>query len=170
METEIRYDEEALQYLAKLSEGGLRDAITLMDKCLSYSTNLTVENVVKDLGVTNYGFLFSLNDAIFSKNVHEVLKVVGEIHASGQDLKKFISTYVGFLLDICKYRILKSFDYLILPSTYSSFLDEYSDAEFDMCRDLLDYMLKLNNSLKYESKPKAVIEAMLLLYMSEDER
>lgn len=162
--------EEALQYLAKLSEGGMRDAITLMDKCLSYSSELTVDNVVKALGVTNYGFLFSLNDAIFSKNVHEVLKVVGEIHASGQDLKKFISTYVGFLLDICKYRILKSFDYLILPSTYSSFLDEYSDAEFDMCRDLLDYMLKLNNSLKYESKPKAVIEAMLLLYMSEDER
>lgn len=55
---------DALEYLAKLADGGMRDAITLMDKCLSYSTELTVENVVKALGVANYDVMFSLLDSL----------------------------------------------------------------------------------------------------------
>ena len=163
----IEYDIDALSYLAKLSEGGMRDAITLMDKCLAYSKDLTVENVIKALGATNYNFLFNLNDAVFDRNIGDVLKIVDDIHASGQDLKKFVSTYVGFLLDICKYHILKSFDYLTLPNTYANILNEYNESEYSMCRDLLDYMLKLNSSLKYENKPKEVVEATLLLYIAE---
>jgi len=52
----IKYDSDALEYIAKIADGGMRDAITLMDKALSYSLDLTLENVVKALGVTNYDF------------------------------------------------------------------------------------------------------------------
>ena len=44
----------AVEYISKLADGGMRDAITLMDKCLSYSSELTVENIVKALGVADY--------------------------------------------------------------------------------------------------------------------
>ena len=40
------WDKEALEYIIKIADGGMRDAITLLDKCLSYSGDITVENVV----------------------------------------------------------------------------------------------------------------------------
>ena len=42
----------------------MRDAITLLDKCLSYSGDITVENVVNALGATDYGVMFELLEYI----------------------------------------------------------------------------------------------------------
>ena len=44
-EERIEYDIASLEYIAKIADGGMRDAITLMDKCLSYSKELSVANV-----------------------------------------------------------------------------------------------------------------------------
>ena len=57
----IKYDIEALEYLSKLSDGGMRDAITMMDKCLSFSSTLSLENVVKALGVADYETMIDLS-------------------------------------------------------------------------------------------------------------
>lgn len=156
---------DALEYIAKIADGGMRDAITLMDKCLSYSSELTVENVVKALGVTDYDSLFQLSDAIISGDISAVLSTVNEIHASGKDLKLFVKTYTEFLLDVCKYHITKVFDFLKIPRLYGEKLNKL-DSKYNVCRDLLDYLMKLSNDLKYENNPKAVVEATLLLYMS----
>ena len=50
----IGADDEALQYIAKVSEGGMRDAISMLDKCLSFTRTLDVKNVVKALGISDY--------------------------------------------------------------------------------------------------------------------
>ena len=46
-------DPAALDYIAKIADGGMRDAITMMDKCLSFSSTLSLENVVKTIGVAD---------------------------------------------------------------------------------------------------------------------
>ena len=51
---EIEYGEDALNFIAKTAEGGMRDSITMLEKCLGYSKKLTVENVVKALGISDY--------------------------------------------------------------------------------------------------------------------
>ena len=53
----IGVDDEALEYIAKVSEGGMRDAISMLDKCLSFTRTLDVANVVKALGISDYGSL-----------------------------------------------------------------------------------------------------------------
>jgi S1-C subfamily serine protease len=55
-----QYDTDAISYIAKLSNGGMRDAITLMDKCLSLDNNLTLENVLSVVGTGSYDTLFNM--------------------------------------------------------------------------------------------------------------
>ena len=45
---------EALRYISRISSGGMRDAITLLDKCLSLSHDVTLENVLKTIGGEDY--------------------------------------------------------------------------------------------------------------------
>lgn len=113
----IKYDEEALEFIGKLSDGGMRDAITLMDKCLSYSRELTVENVVKALGVTDYQTMKALTLNLMINASDNIIELIEQIHADGKDLKQFIKQYINFILDVKKYFILGSFDYLSLPQT-----------------------------------------------------
>lgn len=158
---------EALEYLAKLAEGGMRDAITLLDKCLAYSKEITVANIVSALGVVDYEVFFKLTDAIVDKNYACVIEVIEGVHSDGKDLKQFIKTYMSFLLDVIKYDITGKFDYLSLPQTYESSLHsknvEYGNRDWFKCSQrLLDIVVKLNADVKWETQPKDLIEAVLI--------
>ena len=153
---------EAVEYIAKQSEGGLRDSITLLDKCLAYSTNLTVENVIQALGTVDYEVFFKLSDAINDKKSDNLIEVIETVYADGKDLKQFIKDFMSFLLDINKYDILHNFDYLQLPITYEDTLKSYGQEWFSTCKNLLPVIVKLNSDIKYETQPKIQIESRLL--------
>ena len=160
------HDMDALEYLAKLAEGGMRDAITLLDKCLSYNSDLTIENIVKALGVANYDVMWKLTNAWIDSLSDEVIKVIEDIHSSGVDLKQFIRQYINFVLDIKKWFILGNFDYLTIPQTNDmieqlKILDE-RDTSYDNITVLLDKLIQLNNDIKYDSAPKCIIEAVFI--------
>lgn len=155
-------DNDAVDYIAKLADGGMRDAITLLDKCLAYSTELTVENVVKALGTVDYEVMFTLTNAVCQGDMRTIIGTVEGIHADGKDLKQFVRDYVGFLLDVCKYDITKTFEFLQLPTIYEGVLQQ-SDAEwFANCQKILDIMVRLNSEIKWETQPKTLIEAKLI--------
>ena len=154
---------EALEYLAKLADGGMRDAITLMDKCLSYNTDLTLDNVVKALGVADYDTMRKLTNALVDSNAPVIIEIIECVHNDGKDLKQFIRQYLDFVLDIKKWIILESFDYIQIPQVEENkcFLEDMS-KEYDRISDLLDTLLRLNAEIKYDSSPKYMIEAVLL--------
>ena len=162
----ITYEIEALEYLSKLADGGMRDAITLLDKRLAYSTNLSIENVVKALGTVDYETMFHLTDAIYNKDNAEVLKVIDDVHMSGKDLKQFVKTYTNFILDICKYKIIGNFEFIEIPSMYKYRLDSYKSESCadDTFSNLLSTLVKLNADVKWETSPKPVIQSTLLLF------
>ena len=156
------YEPEALAYIAKIADGGMRDAITLLDKCLAYSEELTVDNVIQALGTVDYEVFFELSDAVLNKDSAQVIKIIELVYSDGKDLKQFVKDYVSFLLDINKYDILHTMQYLQLPSTYEVALNNYTQSWFDCCRRLLPVIVKLNADIKWETQPKIAVEAKLL--------
>ena len=163
----IHLDIDATNYIAKIADGGMRDAITMMDKCLSYSEELTMENVVDALGLNDYNIMFELNTAIMENDPDDIIYIIEHIHASGKDLKIFMRSYMQFLLDICKYNILGDFKYVNIPNIYENEFAEYGDYEKSKVKDLLAKVIKLNSDIKWDASPKYVIEATLLLEIDD---
>ena len=112
----ITYQEEALEYIAKQAQGGMRDAITTMDKCLAYSKDLTIKNVVDVLssGVTPYD-LSNFTIEIMNRNMNGALDQLNKFYMSGMDMSLLVSSYFDFLLNLQKYLILRSYDVSNLP-------------------------------------------------------
>ena len=159
---------DALDYIAKLSEGGMRDAITLMDKCLAYSKDLTITNVLKALGTVDYNTMIDLASAIIiSHDPGKMIEVIESVHRSGKDLKQFIKTFMNFMLDVNKYICLKSFEYLDIPSVYEDDIS-YISTETELCNSLLSTIIKLNSEIKWDTAPKSMIEATLMLQCKEN--
>jgi DNA polymerase-3 subunit gamma/tau len=167
---DIIYDMEALGYIAKLADGGMRDAITLLDKCLSYDLNLSVKTVVESLGTVDYHIMFDLTGGIIDAKADEVVKIIEEAHRSGIDLKQFMKLYMNFLLDAYKYFLIGDFEYLQIPSTYEEILNGYTDEEYQDIKELLDEVIRLNADIKWEPNPKPLIEATLILWCQEVEQ
>lgn len=151
---------EALEYIAKAADGGMRDAITMLDKCLAYSEQLTIENVIAALGLADYDIMFELSRALIKKDSKSVIDIIESIYAQGKDLKAFIKTYTNFMLDICKYNITRSYAYIQIPTCYG--VETYSTL-LDQGNYLLKALVQLNEQLRWETTPKALIESSLLL-------
>lgn len=163
-------DPAALDYIAKIADGGMRDAITMMDKCLSFSSTLSLENVVKALGVADYETMIDLSaNILINKQQVEILNIIEEVHRSGKDLKQFIKTYTNFVLDLNKYVCTQSFDYLETPQTFEKDIKRLTGTNILKVRvlKLLQVLIKLNADIKWETSPKAVIEATLIILCEE---
>lgn len=162
---------DGMEYIAKIADGGMRDAISLMDKCLAFSSELTLTNVIETLGTVDYDTMFKLNNRLMDNKPKEVVEIINELHNAGKDLKQFVKSYSYFLLDIMKYSVGCEFKYLQLPEldTYKKELDSYRDWEFHFINKLLKEVIQLNSDIKYSSYPKADIEAKLMLVAMEKE-
>lgn len=159
--------EEALSYIAKIADGGLRDAITTMDKCLAYSSELTLQNVVDVLGAADYDDMLSLTDNIIEGKISEVIGIIEQFHSAGKDLKQFIKTYLQFLLDIQKVAVGCEWQFINIPQLpiYTDWLKSMGDYEFDVCLHLMELMMKINTEVKYSSSVKYDLEAYLMQFM-----
>ena len=139
----------------------MRDAISMLDKCLSYSNNISVENVVKALGISDYESLDKLLEYILCDNDKGSIEIVESIYSQGKDLKLFIKQFIQYILDVCKYIMYNSYDYIQIPNTID--LTYYKDFEYNKILNILDEIIELSNQIKYEQNPKVLIESRILL-------
>ena len=160
---------ESLEYIAKIADGGMRDAITLMDKCLAYSHDLTLENVVKALGTTDYDTMFKLTDYLLQMYGEEstklAVRLIEDMYNNGKDLKLFVKQYIQFLLDLLKWNIGCGWQYLNLPQLpeYEQWLKDCDKSTFIDINDLLSIFVNLNSDIRWSQSVKYDIEAVILL-------
>lgn len=158
-------DENALKLIAKLADGGMRDALTYLDKCISYNSELTIGSVSESLGIVSYDNLITLTDSYIFNEQQNIINNIETLYLKGVDLKSFVKSWLLFILDIKKYILTSNFDYISIPQTYETALNEYKDTKdwYDYINELLELLVKLNADIKYEQNPKALIECYLLL-------
>lgn len=160
----INYDEPSLSYIAKISKGGMRDAIANLEKVISFDPNLSLNSVVKILNSIDYKIMFDLTNSIIDRKEDLALTYVNEINNKGMDLKAFISQFTTFILDINKFIILKDFKNIDTPNTYEKelmYVTNFEDAP-KFFKYMLEQLIKLKESIRYDNDVKTALEVTVL--------
>ena len=69
--------------------------------------------------------------------------------------------FAKFVLEVGKYALYKNFNYISLPNTLENELEQLID---DSLFDIMDFVVSLNNQVKWDSDPKTLIELSILIY------
>ena len=85
----VKADPEALSLIARAAEGGMRDALSILDMCMG-GENVTEEAVRAALGTADRAFLFSFAGALAERNGGEALRLIDELMRSGRDVQVFL--------------------------------------------------------------------------------
>lgn len=149
--------EEAIVFIAKQSQGGMRDAITMLDKCLAYSTDLTIENVVKALGMSDYDTMCKFLSAVIDVDNTSQIEIINQVYMSGKDLKQFIKDFTNFVTDCCKYH-LNAEKYMSCPDT-DEIIKVFKRVYLDDGTKLLNSLVRLQTDIKWDTNPLARVEA-----------
>lgn len=163
-DTYITYDIEALEYIAKLADGGMRDAIMKLDTVLGYTTNITLQAVLDCLGITNYEHLLKIVQGIINKQADEPIQIIDSIYRDGKDLKLFVKDLNKFVLDLCKLSITRNKELTMIPTDIMRQCIHIATntSKYDLV-DILDGVNNLLDKIKYEQNPKNLIESELII-------
>ena len=94
----ITCDDEVIRIIAELADGGLRDALSILDQCIAYARdNLTIEHINEIYGITTVGEKIELFNDIIQKNPVGLLQKVDEFIEKGIDIKKLTEDLMEIL-------------------------------------------------------------------------
>ena len=107
----ININKDALVEVARLSDGGLRDAINILDQLSSYKNdNINVEDVYKLSGVISYSDFADLVLSIYYNKVVDIVDFVESIDKNGKNLDRFNDDFISFLKDVLIYKNTSNLD------------------------------------------------------------
>ena len=156
------FTDEALLHIAKLADGSVRQAISLLDKCKDFSNNINIDNVTSVLGSSNDDTFINLLRAFINKDKGSIINIVDEVYNSGLDLNLFLNMLIAFTLDVCKYSLFRTFNSINISDTYKSNLDEL--IRIDNSNKYFVYILEKLMSIKKIIKGDTDIKTSLEVY------
>ena len=161
--------EESCDFIAKLSNGGMRDAISYLEKSASYNKDLCITNVLQALGNFSYETFIKLTNCLVDRDQKGALSIVEDCFNKGNDLKLFIEQYLDFVLDLNKYCLFGDISLTKIPQ----YLEENKtpacvkyvvsfDNSLEYFNKLVKILLDLKTSLKYDTMPKSTISVCFI--------
>lgn len=160
----IGAEDSTLQYLAKLSNGSVRQAITYLEQSLGVDGTLTIENVVKATGGSIYDSYFKLANLIIDRDVKGVALSVNNFFDAGVEVKVFVDQFFCFCLDVAKYCLFRDISVTGIPETYLQEMVKSTNFEYSekYYMYIVDKMLEIKNGLKWETSPRQFVEVSIM--------
>lgn len=136
----ISMDSSAAYKIAILANGGMRDALSIMDQCASFSENtITEENVDTIYGLTSLQEQIDLLQDIFNKNVESIIQRIRSYESHGIDISRMIDTLIEDLKDTVVYSYTKK------PELLKAI--QVEQAQFMLETQKPSHLLALSNTL-----------------------
>lgn len=150
---------EVISLIAKLSDGGLRDAINMLDQVISLEKeNVTVDDVYNLIGDISEKNIIILLENIVSGNIKETLKNINKYYEEG---KNFINICERLQLLIRNIIIFNNTDNYF-DKEYEKKLLDFSHIELEYCEKMSDELFNLINELKRTNNQKIITEISFL--------
>ena len=101
-------EKEAALLIARLADGALRDALSLLDQCFGRSKNVTVETVMKTAGLAGTEYLSALAGAVMGHDASKALGIVDELYNSSKDMARLSEEFSSYLRSLMLIKTMKN--------------------------------------------------------------
>lgn len=107
-------DNEALTLISRISDGGMRDALSLLDQCTGHGKHITAETVCAVAGMAGKDHLFSLANAVSENNSAEALRIISDLHGNSVDMERLCTDMVNHFRNLMIVKTVKNPDGLLV--------------------------------------------------------
>lgn len=161
----IQYEEEATRLIARSGEGSLRDALSLLDKCISFNEDkLLYDDLIDLLGVTKKDELAKLSNSIFDLDVKQSMEIINEVVSWGKDLKIFVDDLIEYIRTIMLCKISNN------PKDILDLTDEEIDGLSKLSTKvsnneiirIINILSQTENKMKYTTHKRMLLELSIL--------
>jgi DNA polymerase III subunit gamma/tau len=159
----INIDNDALFEIARVSDGGMRDSINMLDQLISYSNSkITLSDVYAVNGSVSYDELFTLINDIYNNDKVDIINFVDKLDNEGKEIIKFLQELLIFLKDVILYKNAKILSNIEIKNDYIIKTSElYSD---NLLYDLIENLNDVQNVIKSSTHGSIIFMTFILKF------
>ncbi len=155
-------EEEALEEIARAAEGALRDALSLLDVCLSFTEGAVTAQLARDvLGTTGRDFMFEFVQALLDWDASGALKKVDEAMRRGGDSRVFALDAAAHLRGVLLAQVAGERLESLMEVTGEDarrFREQAVGASQDQLMRMMDLFLRIESEMKWATQPRTLLE------------
>lgn len=158
-------DDRALNLIARNSQGALRDALSILDQCMSFSENdIEYKDVVDLLGTVNIEQLFEMAEYVIKEDTKKCLEILNEFVVWGKDIKNLIDDLIDHFRNLMVCKVSSDLDEIIsLPEEIVEQLKaQASTIEVNDIIRILNILSTTQDAIKVSSNPRVLAEVSIM--------
>ncbi len=161
---EVETEEDALYAVAKAAEGGMRDALSLLDQAISYSEEIvTLEDVLSITGAVSQEFLFQVTKAIYDQEVVKALNAVDQLIRNGKEPLRFVEDLIFYYRDLLLYQSGGKNPELLERAVINENFQQLSEnVSSEFIHEVIRKLNHAQQEMKWTNHPRVLLEVALV--------
>ena len=166
-ESNIEITKEAMQIIATLSEGAMRDALSILERCIQDGENQINEDKIKDLvGIPKMVFVHDIVEAIIQYDVDKALITVNKVLEDGKDISNLLWEIIKYVKDILLYKATNHVE--LYNEEEKQKVKEISEkVEKERLINLVYAFSELENEMKFSTQKSIIFQAGIIKLCSK---
>lgn len=161
-QTKIKYDDAALRVIAKAAEGGMRDALSILDQVISFGEdNVTYDNALLVTGSVTKTDQLEYLEAVVNQEIPQALELVHKLIQDGKDARRIIEDLIGFCRDLLLYQqspsMIEKLELETLDDHFKAFSQKVSP---EMVYRMIDILNEQQENMRFSSHPTVYLEVL----------
>ncbi|GGE47348.1 DNA polymerase III subunit gamma/tau [Pullulanibacillus camelliae] len=160
----LAVEDDALALVARASEGGMRDALSILDQASAYGgESIGVDDVLDVTGMASEETMARLINALLSKNVTEAIQLINTLFTQGKDPSKFVEDLIFYCRDLLLYKASPNLEDLTERAQSGAAFTELADnVPVDVLYDFIHQLSQTQQEMKWTSHPRVFLEVVMV--------
>ena len=167
----VKYDEQAINVIARAGEGSVRDTLSIADRCVSFAGDeLTYQKVLSVLGVSEREVLINITNNILSKKIGEALVDLDKVLSSGKSPLVFSNDLIAYYRDLLLIYTLGDASreiVVVKDDIYASMKAQAVSENYAEIVKAIEVLSEIEQELRYSVQPRIVLETAIIKIVSE---
>lgn len=158
----IQITDEALKIIAVLSEGAMRDALSILERCLQDGIDNIDEDKVKELaGIPKLTFVNKIVKSVIEYNIEDALNTLNEVLNNGKDLNNLLWEIIKYIKDILVYKTSKNLE--IYSTNELKQIEEIANnVSKERLINLIYSLSEIENNIKWSTQKNIMLQTGII--------
>ena len=163
---QVQVEDRALRYIAKVADGSMRDALSLLDQCIAFhlGKELTYDMTLDVLGAVDTEVFSRLLRFVMDRNVLGCIELLEEIVMQGRELVQFVTDFTWYLRNLMLVQTADNLEDVIDMSTdnLANLKEEASMLSMDQIIRYIHIFSELSGQIRYAAQKRILVEIALI--------
>ena len=159
----IRLDDDAATLIAKISDGGMRDALSLLDQCIAYSETVDLKTVSDAAGIAGRDYLFNIIDGIFDGNITKVMETIASLYDMAKDMTRLCNELLEQMRNLMLIKAVpKNNMVMCLPDEYKRLEAIANQTDMGNILEKIEILSECNENLAKATSKRIELEMCMV--------